>query len=193
MSDIPREPARFFSDYVPAELAAIGKAFPERSSPGAVAFEVGGQAWSLRLQGGAVQVESGIADDTLLRLSLTNDDFEPVIVEAAERLAQAGGPDRQLIAARALSIDVERARMLRETGGTVALVLARGAATHRLIVSIGGSTPKLAAPDCEIECALDDLFAIQSGTTNPFQLLLDGKIRIKGNAELALAVAAALG
>jgi hypothetical protein len=193
MSDIPRSPARFFGEYVPAELAGLGNEFPERSSPGAVAFEVGAEAWSLRLQGGTVRVETGIADDTLLRLSVSTDDFEPVIVGAAERLVSSGGAERQLIAARALSIDVERARMLRESGGTVALVLARGAATHRLVVSIGGSTPKPSAPDCEIECALDDLFAIQSGATNPFQLLLDGKIRIKGNAEFALALGAALG
>jgi putative sterol carrier protein len=90
-------------------------------------------------------------------------------------------------------MDVERARMLRETGGSVLLRLASGSAEHRVLVSIGGSTPKHDAPDCEIECALTDLFAIQSGTANPFQLLLDGKIRIKGNAELALAVGAALG
>jgi len=193
MSDIPRSPARFFGEYVPAELAAVGSSFPERSSPGAVVFEVGTDAWSLRLQGGKVVVDSGVADDTLLRLAVTPEDFEPVIVGGAERLAATGGPDQKLVAARALSIDVERARMLRETGGTVALVLARGASTHRLVVGIGPAKPKLDAPDCEIECALDDLFAIQSGAANPFQLLLDGKLRIKGNAELALAVGAALG
>jgi putative sterol carrier protein len=64
---------------------------------------------------------------------------------------------------------------------------------HRVVLSIGATTPKPDAPDCEIECSLADLWSIQSGSVNPFQLLLDGKIRIKGNAELALAVGAALG
>jgi hypothetical protein len=193
MSDIPRSPARFFGEYVPAHFAALGSTLQERSSPGAIAFQIGDESWSLRLQGGKVVVESGIATDTLLRVTLAADSFEPVIVGGAERLDEQAGLERRLVAGRALAIDVERARLLRETGGCVLLRLASGAAEHRVLVSVGGTTPKPDAPDCEIECALADLWAIQSGSANPFQLLLDGKIRIKGNAELALAVGAALG
>jgi hypothetical protein len=193
MSDIPRSPARFFGEYVPAHFARLGSAFRERSSPGAVAFQVGEDGWSLRLRDGAVVVEPGIASDTLLCMTLRSEDFEPVIVDGAERLDEHAGLERQLIAGRALSIDVERARLLRESGGSLLLCLANGAATHRVLVSVGGTTPKPDAPDCQIDCSLVDLWSIQSGTMNPFQLLLDGKIRIQGNAELALAVGAALG
>jgi hypothetical protein len=193
MSDIPRTPARFFGDYVPAALAGLGAEFRERSSPGAIVFEIGAEAWSLRLTGGSVSVEPGVASDALLRMTLAAEDFEPVIVAGAERLDGSAGLERGLVAGRALSIDVERARMLRESGGTVRLELASGSSARRVTVSIGGSTPKLDAPDCVIECALEDLWGIQSGTANPFQLLLDGKIRLQGNAELALAMAAALG
>lgn len=193
MSDVPRTPAHFFGDYVPAHLAGIGSALSDRSSPGAIVFEIGDEAWSLRLKSGNVVVESGIASDTLLRLTLAASDFEPVIVKGAERLDEQAGLERQLVAARALSIDEERARLLRETGGSVLLRLSNDGSEHRVVVSIGGSTPKPDAPDCEIECSLADLWSMQSGSVNPFQLLLDGKIRIKGNAELALAVGAALG
>jgi hypothetical protein len=192
MSDIPRSPARFFGEYVPEHFAGMGSALSERSSPGAIAFEVGEEAWSLRLQAGRVKVEPGIAADTLLRMTLSAADFEPVIIAGVERLEESG-LERQLVAGRALAIDVERARLLRETGGSVLLSLASGTTTHRVLVSVGGTTPKPDAPDCEIECALVDLWSIQSGSGNPFQLLLDGKLRIKGNAELALAVGAALG
>ena len=193
MSDVPRTPARFFGDYVPAHLAGIGSTLSDRSSPGAIVFEIGDEAWSLRLKSGSVVVESGIASDTLLRLTLSASDFEPVIVGGAERLDEQAGLERQLVAARALAMDEERARLLRETGGSVLLRLSSDGSEHRVVVSIGGSTPKPDAPDCEIECALADLWSIQSGSVNPFQLLLDGKIRIKGNAELALAVGAAFG
>lgn len=192
MSDIPRSPARFFGEYVPEHFAGVGSALSERSSPGAIAFEVGDEAWSLRLQAGRVSVEPGIAADTLLRITLTAADFEPVIIAGVEGTGERG-LERQLVAGRALAIDVERARLLRETGGSVLLRLASGTTIHRVLVSIGGTTPKLDAPDCEIECGLADLWSIQNGSANPFQLLLDGKIRIKGNAELALAVGAALG
>jgi hypothetical protein len=193
MSDIPRSPARFFGDYVPAHLAGIGSALSDRSSPGAIAFEIGAEAWSLRLKNGTVVVETGIASDTLLRLTLSASDFEPVIVKGAERLDEQAGLERQLVAARALTLDEERARLLRESGGSVLLSLSSDAGGHRVLVSIGGRAPKPDAPDCEIECSLVDLWSIQNGSVNPFQLLLDGKIRIKGNAELALAVGAALG
>jgi hypothetical protein len=193
MSDIPRSPARFFGEYVPAHFAALGSALRERVSPGSIAFEVGDEAWSLRLEAGAVAVEQGVAPDTLLRLTLAASDFEPVIVAGAERLDEKAGLERQLVAGRALALDEERARMLRETGGSVLLRLAGDSSTHRVLVSIGGTTPKADAPDCEIDCSLSDLWAIQSGSANPFQLLLDGKIRIQGNAGLALAVGAALG
>lgn len=193
MSDIPRSPARFFGEYVPTHLAGVGSTLSGRSSPGAITFEVGGEAWSLRLRDGSVIVETGLASDTLLRVTVDAADFEPVIVAGAERLDEQAGLERQLVAARALSIDEERARLLRETGGSVMLRLSSGSGEHRVLVSVGGSTPKPDAPDCEIGCALSDLWAIQSGTMNPFQLLLDGKLRIQGNAELALAVGAALG
>jgi putative sterol carrier protein len=193
MSDIPRSPARFFCDYVPAHLAGIGSALHDRSSPGAIAFEIGDEAWSLRLASGSVVVEAGIASDTLLRLTLAATDFEPVIIRGAERLDEQAGLERQLVAARALAIDEERARMLRDNGGSVLLRLSSDGTEHRVVVSIGGGAPKPDAPDCEIECSLVDLWSIQNGSVNPFQLLLDGKIRIKGNAELALAVGAALG
>ena len=156
----------------------------------------GGEDPRLPLDGAGANplvVASGVAPDTLLRVTLAPSDFEPVIVAGASRLDEHAGLERQLVAGRALALDEERARMLRESGGSVLLELAGDSSTHRVLVSIGGTTPKPDAPDCAIECSLADLWAIQSGTANPFQLLLDGKIRIQGNASLALAVGAALG
>src|SRR5262245_392484 len=130
MSDIPRSPARFFGEYVPKHLAGVGSTLSERSSPGAVAFEIGTEAWSLRLRDGRVVVEPGVATDTLLRVTLGAADFEPVVVAGAERLDEQAGLERQLVAAKVLAIDVERARLLRETGGSVLLRLSSDANEH---------------------------------------------------------------
>jgi putative sterol carrier protein len=98
------------------------------------------------------------------------------------------------VAARVLTVDAERARLLRDAPGSVALKLkASGGGEHRLTLTLGATPPKLDAPDCEIECALEDLWAIQSGTKNPFELLMDGKLRMSGKVELAMALGAALG
>src|SRR5262245_26748445 len=98
MSDIPRSPARFFGEYVPAHFAARESALRERSSPGSVTFEIGAESWSLRLEAGKVVVAPGVASDVLLRVTLSASDFEPVIVAGAAGLAADAGLERQLVA-----------------------------------------------------------------------------------------------
>ena len=195
MSEIPRSPERFFNEYVPAEVARLKSTLGNRSSAGAVAFEVtGAGTWSLALEQGAVKVSSGLSPDVLVRLTLTAADFEPIVVLGAEKLGSASGFEHQLVAARVLTLDAERARMIREAPGSVALKLAGPSGqTHRLVVTLGAGAPKLDAPDCELECALEDLWAIQSGVRNPFELLMDGKLKLTGKVELAMALGAALG
>jgi|1185.fasta_scaffold357428_2 hypothetical protein len=195
MNDIPRSPERFFGEYVPAELARMGASLGKLSSVGAVVFDLGESgAWSLRIEAGAPSVKPGIDAEPLVRLSMNAADFEPIIVGGAERIAESGAPGQKLVAARVLTVDADRARLLRDAPGSVALKLkATGGAEHRLTLTLGATPPKLDAPDCEIECALEDLWAIQSGTKNPFELLMDGKLRMTGKVELAMALGAALG
>ena len=116
-----------------------------------------------------------------------------MIVAGAERLAANSGFDRGLVAVRVLTLDDERARMLRETKGSLLLRLSSPEAERKLTLTLGGVAPKLDTPDAEIACALEDLWAIQSGKKNPFELLMDGKLRLSGNVQLAMALGAALG
>jgi len=194
MSEIPLSPVAFFEEYAPKELASVGEALKGRTSPGAVAFELtGAETWSLRLTDGKVGVSRGIAEDTLVRITLSTDDFAPVIVAGAKRLAGDAGFDRGVVAVRVLTLDAERARMLRETKGSLLLRLSSPEGERKLTLTLGGVPPKLDTADAEIACALDDLWAIQSGVKNPFELLMDGKLRLSGNVQLAMALGAALG
>jgi hypothetical protein len=195
MSEIPRSPARFFGEYVPAQLAQVGAALGNFSSSGAVVFDLGAAgAWSLRFESGTPSVKSGIAVDSLVRLTLAPADFEPIIVDGAQKLALDSAPERALVAARVLTVDADRARLLREAPGSVVLKLkAESGVEHRLTLTLGSVAPKLDAPDCQVECALEDLWAIQSGAKNAFELLMDGKLRMSGKVELAMALGAALG
>jgi hypothetical protein len=195
MSEIPRSPERFFGEYVPAQLALLGSSLGHFSSAGAVIFDLGAAgAWSLRVEGGAPSVKHGIDADPLVRLTLAPADFEAVVVAGADKLGLENAPERALVAARVLTVDADRARLLREAPGSVALKLkAPAGGEHRVTLTLGPVAPKLEAPDCEIECALEDLWAIQSGAKNPFELLMDGKLRMTGKVELAMALSAALG
>ena len=195
MSAIPASPERFFNEYVPAELARLKGTLGDRSSVGSVVFEVTpGGAWSLGLEQGEVRVTAGAAADALVRITIAADDFVPVVVGGAERLGSAASVEQRLVAARVLTVDADRARLLREATGSVALVLTGAAGvTHRLVITLGSAAPKLDAPDCELACALEDLWAIQSGSRNAFELLMEGKLTMTGKVELAMALGAALG
>jgi putative sterol carrier protein len=194
MSELPRDAARFFGEYVPAQLGRLKPSLADASSPGAVVFEVTGVgAWSLRLVSGVATITPGVDPDSLVRIALAEADFEPVVVAGAERFANDVEPARQLMAARVLTVDQERARLLREAPGTLGLKLSSDAGEHRLTLTLGGAAPKPDAPDCEIACALQDLWSIQSGDKNAFELLMEGKLQLTGRMELAMALAAALG
>lgn len=193
MTDVPRSPVDFFESYVPAHIARLGGAFAGRSSPGAIAFDVKTQgAWSLRLRTGAIEVEQGVAADALLRVLIEPADFEPVLVAGAERLGEEAGLERQLVAVRALVLDDDRVAMLREAKGSLGLRIAGAAVEHYLTIGLGAAAQ--ASPvDCELSCSLEDLFALQSGAKNPFELMMDGKVKITGNMQLAMVLGAALG
>jgi putative sterol carrier protein len=96
------------------------------------------------------------------------------------------------VAVRALVLDDERVRMLREVSGTLELRLGGAAREHRLTITLGPLVAGAAA-DCQLDCALDDLFALQGGEKNAFELMMDGKVKITGNAQLAMVLGAALG
>jgi hypothetical protein len=194
MNDIPRDAARFFGEYVPAQLGRLKPSLAGASSPGAVVFEVvGAGAWSLRLTAGVATVTPGVDADPLVLIALSAADFESVVVAGADRFANDAEPARQLMAARVLTVDQDRAKLLRDAPGTLALKLASSSREHRLTLTLGGIPPKPDAPDCEIACALEDLWSIQSGDKNAFELLMDGKLKLTGKMELAMALAAALG
>ncbi|HEY3500940.1 MAG TPA: SCP2 sterol-binding domain-containing protein [Polyangiaceae bacterium] len=194
MSDIPRSPARFFEEYAPQHVAKLGAALAGKSSPGAIAFDLGpAGSWSLRLAHGQVEVTKGLAGDTLVLITLSPEDFEAVIVLGAERLGEEAGLERQLVAVRVLTIDADRARLLRESPGTLLLRLGAPAGERRLTLTIGGVPPKPDQPDAELGCELEDLWAIQGGAKNPFELLMEGRLKISGDMQLAMALGAALG
>jgi len=150
-------------------------------------------AWSLRLNQGRVEVAQGVAGDALVRITLGQEDFEAVIVAGAEQLGEEAGLERQLVAVRALMLDADRARMLRESAGSLLLRLTAPERERRLTLTLGGVPPKLEQPDAELGLELADLWAIQSGVKNPFELLMEGRLRISGNMQLAMALGAALG
>lgn len=188
MSAAPRSPREFFEGYLPGWFAATGAAAV--SSPGSLAFHVGSESFALRLLGGLLQVSSEAATDAILQVSLSRVDFA-ALIEQAEPLLQSGANDR-VLALRALSLDAERAKLIREVDGSVAFEIDESPELRTLLLSPGTALAGATPPACTVRLASADFWGLSRGERNPLELLMDGKLRIQGRMEVALALSSVL-
>lgn len=189
MSDVPSSPEPFFTQYIPARFAAL-TGFEAVSSPGCIVFAVpGAGAWAFRMSSGRLLQEPGAPTDAVVRITIPEESFEPIVVRGTERLARLElSLERQMIAFRALTLDAERAALIRGVAGSVSFAVLDGASTHRVYVTPGAGEPNVARPECEVSCEADAFWGLQTGTTNPLELLMSGKLRISGDAQIPMAL-----
>jgi SCP-2 sterol transfer family len=184
----PSSPREFFEDFLPAWFS---KSAPSSaSSPGALVFHVGAETYALRLDAGRLLVTLGSTTDAILQVSVSAADFAELIVQA-QPLLDAGQSDR-LLALRSLSLDAERAKMIRSVDGSVAFEIADGSEARTLLLTPGIAIVGSAPPACSVRVAASDFWALSRGEKNPFELLMDGKIRMQGRMEVAMALSSVL-
>jgi hypothetical protein len=185
---IPTSPREFFESYLPAWFATTAKS--QATSPGALVFHVGEDSFALRLEAGALLVSSGKVTDAILQVSMTAVDFA-VMLQQSEPLFQSGNSDR-LLALRSLSLEEERAKLIRNVDGSVAFEIADEADVRTLLLSPGVALAGSEPPACTVRVAANDFWALSRGEKNPFELLMEGKIRIVGRMEVAMALSSVL-
>jgi hypothetical protein len=185
---VPTSPSEFFESYLPGWFARASGA--SVTSPGALVFHVGPDSYALRLDSGKLQVTRGAATDAILQVSLSPADFAALIREGAA-LLDSGNADR-LLALRALSLDAERAKAVRNVDGSVAFELAEGDLVRTLLLSPGAAIAGASPPACTVQVAGSDFWALSRGERNPFELLMEGKIRMQGRMEVAMALSTVL-
>lgn len=188
MSPAPSSPREFFEDYLPGWLA--GAALGQTSSAGSLVFHVGTDTFALRLEQGALRVSRGAVTDAILQVSLSEPDFAELIRQA-EPLFQSAASDR-LLALRSLSLDAERAKLIRNVDGSVAFEIADADVVRSLLLSPGVAVAGSAPPACTVRVAAADFWALSRGDKNPFELLMDGKIRMQGRMDVAMALSSVL-
>jgi hypothetical protein len=188
VSVAPSSPREFFEAFLPAWFAK--SASSSATSPGALVFHVGPETYALRLAAGQLAVAVGPADDAILQVSLTTADFAELIVQA-QPLLDAGQRDR-LLALRSLSLDADRAQMIRNVDGSVAFEISEGSVARTLLLTPGMAAVGSAPPACTVRVAAADFWALSRGEKNPFELLMEGKIRMQGRMEVAMALSSVL-
>ncbi len=190
MSSAPPAPREFFEAFLPAWFAANGGATTNASSPGSLVFHVDAETYALRLDAGKLVVAAGSSAEAILQVSLRSPDFAELI-RGAQPLLDAGASDR-LLALRSLSLDAERAQMIRQVDGSVAFEVTDASDVRTLLLTPGASVVGAAPPACTVRVASVDFWALSRGEKNPFELLMDGKIRMQGRMEVAMALSSVL-
>ena len=191
MSDVPAAPEPFFTQYIPTRFSGL-PGFERVSSEGSAVFAVPGVGvWSFRLRAGQLVHESGVATDAIVRITIPQASFEPIVVRGTERMAGLSlSPEKQMLAFRALTLDHAAAAQIRSVVGSVSFAVLEGATTHRVYVTPGTAEPNLTAPECEISCEAEAFWGLQTGSSNPIELLMSGKIKIAGQAQIPMALSA---
>ncbi len=184
----PASPREFFETYLPAWFAAASTS--QATSPGALVFHIGPDSYALRLAAGKLEVSTGASTDAILQVSMSGADFAELIRQA-EGLFQSGASDR-LLALRSLSLDAERAKTIRNVDGSVAFEITDGSEVRTLLLSPGIAIAGGSPPACTVRVAATDFWALSRGEKNPFELLMDGKIRLQGRMEVAMALSSVL-
>lgn len=184
----PTASSEFFESYLPRWFARASSG--SVTSPGSLVFHVGPDSHALRLSAGKLEVTRGAATDAILQVSLTPADFAALIQEGAS-LLDSGNADR-LLALRSLSLDPERAKAIRNVDGSVAFEVAESDGVRMLLLSPGAAVAGASAPACTVQIAASDFWALSRGERNPFELLMEGKIRMQGRMEVAMALSSVL-
>lgn len=190
MSVVPETPKDFFTQYIPTRFETVKQGLAGKTSAGSMVFRVVGEGeWTLRLETGELKVSDGMADDVVLQVTATKDDFVPIFVRGAE--LQEGEPikaEQQVMAFKVLTVDAERIKLVKGIVGSVAFVIDDAGKIHKLVITPGAGAPKLDAPDCRLECKMNDFMDMQTGKQNPMQLAMAGRIKIVGNAQIPMAL-----
>lgn len=184
----PSSATEFFETYLPAWFARTAPA--RGTSPGALVFHVGAESYALRLAAGKLAVTRGAASDAVLQVSLSPADFATLVHEA-ESLFESGASDR-VLALRSLSLTPEHAQLIRNLDGSVAFEIADGETRRTLLLSPGAAIAGASPPACTVQIAASDFWALSRGERNPFELLMESKIRIQGRMEVAMALSSVL-
>jgi len=189
MSDVPVSPEPFFTQYIPARFSGL-PGFERVSSEGSAVFAVPDVGvWAFRLRNGTLGCEPGVPSDAVARITIPQASFEPIVVRGTERMAGlALAPDKQMLAFKALTLDPERVAQIRSVVGSVCFAVLDGATTHRVYVTPGSAEPNLSKPECEISCEAEAFWGLQTGAQNPIELLMSGKIKISGDAQIPMAL-----
>lgn len=188
------------SDITPSQLVdLILEALKNETVPAGVTAEklvvhVDNEAWTFGFEGNKIVGSAGSVSGAPLQVSLSAEDVR----------AFAAGSVRDALKAKhgesAAAIDpkqisqlfalTNKADQIKAFSGDLQLIIEEPTGNRKVTLTFGGGAPNLAAPTTTITLTLEDFLAMTSGELNPQTAFFMGKLRLDGDMNLAMAVAA---
>lgn len=176
--------AEFVEQYLPERyaLALAGKVPPAV----AVTFGLritGTGDWSLTAGPERLLVDRELSERRILTATLDLEDFERLLTSDELRLR-----DDVPLLANARRWDAETLSLVRAMQGSILVRVSDLPRDRRILLTPGTLVADFDSAPCTIECDFADLIAVRTGVQQPMDLFMAGKLRLQGDAQLALAL-----
>jgi hypothetical protein len=169
--------ADFFLSWLPRQLEEV-RASRNVSTEVTLLVEVAGASYTVRLSPSEASVQESAIPSPTFRARLDRSSFERLLSGADTRSLGDGA------AAKLLLLDAETVDLVARVSGCLEVRFEEGDAVYSVVFGPG----MLDEVGCTISCALADVEQVQAGTVQPFELLMNGKLRIEGDPQIALAL-----
>jgi hypothetical protein len=190
---IPTDPDTFFREFFPEQYANNPQFYPRSGAGGASVIEVFGHGvWNFRVHNGKLEVGTGVPEDAFLRLGLSYEDFRAVYVARSQREIDAEGDlssDSKNVF-RPMFPTEQRWEIVRGNRGTISIRLQEGDEVYTLVATPGADEPT--EPRAVVRLSLADFLGMTAGRLKATALLVDGRLKIKGDLAHALKLNALL-
>lgn len=168
----------FFLKWLPEQLSSLGVARAITTSV-SLLVDVEEQRYLVSVAPGNVQVTRESSNDATFRVQLTRASFDRFVGKAAQ-LSLEESP-----AVRLLSLDAETVELIASVPGCLQARIEDGEEAHSIVFGPGSLTEV----GCTVIVSLSDLERVERGEAQPFELLMNGKLRIEGDPQIAMALA----
>jgi len=185
-------PVDFFSL---VETALKDEPAPANAAPEKLVINVsgdGGGTWAMGFEGGRLAITQGEAGSPPLQVTLSADDLRAFIAGSIRDAIKAKAGGKSIDAKQIAKIYriTAKTEQVKAYSGDLSLVVENGGQSHKLTLTFGGKAPNTASPTTTISIALEDFMAMLGGELNPQAAFFAGKIRLDGDMNLAMGLAA---
>lgn len=182
---LPSTPETFFDTWLPQRLEQLdpsSSAFADVHCSLHVTVDDG--RWWLSIEGGRVEVERTLRNpvEADFQICTERESFAQIVSQGAQLASKAQDAKKRL-----RRVEPGTLELVKNIPGSLQLRLHDRAGDYWL--SVGPGAHPIAPPACTLSCALADYLEMRAGRAAPMDLFMAGKIRIDGDAQIAMALA----